>query len=121
MPEGEEVEEDKEGEEEKPEEQREEIKIKDFSEYKKCSVCGELKVPYIEVESSGGAEFTCADCYESIYSQGAKLKCPSCESECPEEDNFCWKCGYRLRLICATCGFKSDTDDKFCRRCGEKL
>lgn len=117
----EEAKEGKEGEEEKPEERREEVKIKDYSAFKPCSVCGEAKVPYIEIEFNGIVERTCKDCYEAQYTPKLKLRCPSCSSECVEEDNFCWKCGFRLHLICPTCGSKGDIGDKFCRQCGGRL
>lgn len=124
MFEGEETEDKKEEEEkaeEKPEEKREEIKIKDFSELKPCNICKDVKIPHIEVEVDGKAEYTCKDCYEAKFTAKAKLKCPSCSSECSEEDSFCWKCGQKLQLICVTCGSKRDRADKFCRHCGDKL
>jgi len=128
MPEEEELEasptekaEEKEEVEEKPFEPREELKIKDFSVYKPCSICSENKVSYIELEVDGKIESTCKECYEGISTPKPKVSCPSCASECEGDDNFCWRCGERLCLICPTCGEKSDIGDKFCRQCGSKL
>ena len=121
----EEEKEDKESEEEESEEELEEkveeIRIKDFSEYKKCNVCGETKIPYIELESGGRAEYTCMECYISTHSPGASVRCPSCSSECIDGDNYCWKCGGKLQAICPTCKERVDGADKFCRQCGGKL
>ena len=115
------AEEKEEKEEEKRVEIKEEIRIKDFSAYKRCVVCGEQKIPYIELEVNGKLECTCRDCYDAQYAQKTDVKCPSCTSFCGEGDNFCWKCGNRLQLICATCGSKGDPGDKYCRQCGGKM
>jgi hypothetical protein len=100
---------------------KEEIRIKDFSAYKKCIVCGEMKIPYIELEVNGAFECTCRDCYEKDSSPKVLMKCPSCSTECEGDDHFCWKCGARMQLICPTCGSKGDTGDKYCRQCGGKM
>jgi hypothetical protein len=112
----------KEGEEAQPEEKREEIKIKDYSIYKPCAKCGEIKVPYIELEVDGKIEATCRECYEGKYTEPKEgRRCPSCATAAQEGDNFCAKCGDRLHLICPTCGMRADLGDKYCRQCGSKL
>ncbi len=58
--------------------------------------------------------------------QTAKIKCPNCNSEVPENSNFCLECGAKIELpneneiICPACGKKTNKG-KFCMECGAPL
>ncbi|MCF8146908.1 MAG: AAA family ATPase [Deltaproteobacteria bacterium] len=49
------------------------------------------------------------------------MKCPHCQTENPDEANFCGKCGTKLVLICPQCGFENSPGNVFCNECGYNL
>ena len=49
------------------------------------------------------------------------MKCEKCDSENPDERNFCFKCGAELPQICNRCGFENPPVNKYCGKCGRKL
>jgi len=49
------------------------------------------------------------------------MKCPKCQTENPQENKFCRKCGKELLLRCSKCGAEVLTDDLFCGKCGQEL
>lgn len=56
----------------------------------------------------------------------AKITCPNCNSEVPENSKFCLECGTKIELldenevICPVCGKKTNKG-KFCMECGASL
>lgn len=58
--------------------------------------------------------------------QTAKITCPNCNSEVPENSKFCLECGTKIELlnenevICPACG-KKTKKGKFCMECGAPL
>ncbi|MGC8564976.1 MAG: zinc ribbon domain-containing protein [Thermoplasmata archaeon] len=57
---------------------------------------------------------------EEIESGG--LKCPKCGVEVDSKDQFCWNCGYTLKVRkCPNCGAGLKPTDKYCRSCGYKI
>lgn len=56
----------------------------------------------------------------------AKITCPNCHSEVPENSKFCLECGTKIELlnenevICPACG-KKTAKGKFCMECGASL
>lgn len=56
----------------------------------------------------------------------AKIVCPNCNSEVPENSRFCLECGTKIELlnenevICPACGKKTNKG-KFCMECGASL
>lgn len=58
--------------------------------------------------------------------QTAKITCPNCNSEVPENSKFCLECGTKIELlneneiICPACGKKTNKG-KFCIECGASL
>ena len=56
----------------------------------------------------------------------AKITCPNCHSEVPENSKFCLECGTKIELlnenevICPACGKKTGKG-KFCMECGAPL
>ena len=56
----------------------------------------------------------------------AKIVCPNCNSEVPENSKFCLECGTKIELlaenevICPACGKKTNKG-KFCMECGASL
>ena len=58
--------------------------------------------------------------------QTAKITCPNCNSEVPENSKFCLECGTKIELlnenevICPVCGKKTNKG-KFCMECGAPL
>lgn len=58
--------------------------------------------------------------------QTAKITCPNCNSEVPENSKFCLECGTKIELlnenevICPACGKKTNKG-KFCMECGASL
>ena len=46
------------------------------------------------------------------------MRCPECETECPEQAKFCMACGARLARACPECGTKLPAGAKFCLQCG---
>ena len=49
------------------------------------------------------------------------MKCPKCQTENPEENNFCPKCGIKLLLTCPYCGSEVLRRNQLCGKCGQKL
>lgn len=49
------------------------------------------------------------------------MKCPSCQHEYLDSDQFCRECGSKLPLACPECGADLFANDKFCGKCGHKL
>ena len=58
--------------------------------------------------------------------QTAKIICPNCNSEVPENSKFCLECGTKIEvlaeneMICPACGRKTNKG-KFCMECGASL
>lgn len=58
--------------------------------------------------------------------QTAKIICPNCKSEVPENSKFCLECGTKIEvlaeneMICPACGKKTNKG-KFCMECGAPL
>jgi hypothetical protein len=49
------------------------------------------------------------------------MKCPKCQTENPEGNKFCRKCGKKISLTCPQCGIDIQADDAFCGACGSSL
>jgi class 3 adenylate cyclase/tetratricopeptide (TPR) repeat protein len=49
------------------------------------------------------------------------VKCPKCQTQNPEENKFCRKCGASLSLTCSHCDAVVSADDEFCGQCGRSL
>ena len=49
------------------------------------------------------------------------MECQKCQTENPEENKFCRKCGEKLAKICSQCEAEVLSDDSFCGKCGQKL
>src|SRR5262245_215333 len=49
------------------------------------------------------------------------MRCPSCDSENPEDAKFCDTCGTALPRRCPACGAPNRTTAKFCNGCGAAL
>jgi len=49
------------------------------------------------------------------------MKCPSCQTENPDDNLFCRKCGEKLSISCPQCGAEVLTEDTFCGKCGHTL
>jgi class 3 adenylate cyclase/tetratricopeptide (TPR) repeat protein len=49
------------------------------------------------------------------------MKCPKCQTENPEGNKFCRKCGKMISLTCPQCGIDIQADDAFCGACGSSL
>jgi class 3 adenylate cyclase len=49
------------------------------------------------------------------------MKCSKCQTENPQENKFCRKCGKQLLLSCPQCGAKVLAHDSFCGKCGQDL
>lgn len=54
--------------------------------------------------------------------QVEEIKCPRCGATVDPADQFCWSCGYPLKLKkCPNCGAEIRPNDKYCRSCGYRL
>jgi class 3 adenylate cyclase/tetratricopeptide (TPR) repeat protein len=49
------------------------------------------------------------------------MKCPKCQAENPEQNQFCRKCGAKLSMTCPNCSADILLADKFCGKCGHDL
>jgi class 3 adenylate cyclase/tetratricopeptide (TPR) repeat protein len=49
------------------------------------------------------------------------MKCSKCQTENPQENRFCRKCGANLLLTCPQCGAEVLSDDRYCGKCGQEL
>lgn len=49
------------------------------------------------------------------------MKCPKCQAENPEQNQFCRKCGTKLSMTCPNCSADVLMADKFCGKCGHDL
>ena len=97
-----------------------EIRIRDLgSRPRGCSVCGQPKPPFIEIEVDGVPEYTCRECYEGQVI--VLTACRSCGGALEAADNFCGKCGTPRVAKCASCGTDLDEEDRFCGKCGAKV
>jgi len=49
------------------------------------------------------------------------MRCPTCQTENPDEAKFCRECGSSLLVICSNCGHENLPGSKFCNNCGQAL
>jgi len=49
------------------------------------------------------------------------MKCPKCQTENPEQADFCIECGTSVEFECPNCGASTPPRSKFCMKCGQKL
>lgn len=98
---------------------RPDLKIRDLTRQRNCSVCGKEKAPYIEIEVDSVLEYTCRECYEGQVIEIAA--CRSCGAALEAADQFCGRCGTKHRIACAACGSDLGDGDGFCGRCGAKV
>ena len=49
------------------------------------------------------------------------MKCPSCQSDNPDEHKFCCACGHKLEMLCPQCQATNPPHYKFCGQCGYNL
>lgn len=49
------------------------------------------------------------------------MKCPACQSDCPDGMTFCGSCGARLEQICSECRHSNPLSFRFCGTCGRRL
>ena len=49
------------------------------------------------------------------------MKCPTCNSENPEDVKFCGECGAQLERVCPKCNSSNPPQFKFCGECGHNL
>ena len=49
------------------------------------------------------------------------MRCPTCQTENPDEAKFCRECGSSLLVICSNCDHENLPDSKFCNNCGQTL
>ncbi|MEM2944246.1 MAG: zinc ribbon domain-containing protein [Methanomassiliicoccales archaeon] len=54
---------------------------------------------------------------------GNEQRCSSCGDILHPNDNFCGKCGAKVRKIirCPSCALEAESTDNFCRKCGTRL
>jgi predicted nucleic acid-binding Zn ribbon protein len=103
------------------------VTVREYSDWirsKVCSVCGQEKEPYVEVEVDGEREFTCRSCFEAggaPAEPSTAASCPSCGEPIEPDDRFCGKCGTAAILSCPSCGAERAPDDRFCGKCGASL
>lgn len=97
-----------------------ELRIRDLGARPRgCSVCGQPKTPYVEVEVDGVLEYTCKECYEGDVIELAA--CRKCGAALESGDHFCGKCGTPRVLTCPSCAAEVDEEDRYCGKCGTKL
>jgi predicted amidophosphoribosyltransferase len=49
------------------------------------------------------------------------MKCPKCQAENSEQNQFCRKCGTKLSITCPNCSADVLLADKFCGKCGQDI
>lgn len=49
------------------------------------------------------------------------MKCPKCQYENPDTQNFCGECGAKLEKTCPNCAENNPPQYKFCGTCGHNL
>lgn len=98
---------------------RPDIKIRDLTGQRTCSVCGKEKAPYIEIEVDGVIENTCRECYEGQVIELAA--CRACGAALEVADQFCGRCGASRVIECPACGTAVGEEDRFCGKCGAKV
>ena len=98
---------------------RPDIKIRDLTRQRNCSVCGKEKAPYIEIEVDGVIEYTCKDCYEGQVIEISA--CRACGGGLEEADRFCGRCGTPRAVTCPACSADVGDEDGFCGKCGAKV
>ena len=98
---------------------RPDIKIRDLTGLRTCSVCGKEKASYIEIEVDGVVENTCKECYEGQVIEISA--CRACGAALEASDGFCGRCGTSRALACPTCGTAVGEGDRFCGKCGSKV
>ena len=97
-----------------------ELRIRDLTRRPRaCSVCGQPKAPYVEIEVDGVLEYTCKECYEGQVIELAA--CRTCGGAMESSDNFCGKCGTPRLLACPSCGAEVGEEDRFCGKCGTRV
>jgi len=96
---------------------RPELRLRDLSEDRGCSVCARIREPYVRLEVRGRSEYTCQEC-----ATGATPSfCSSCGESLAADDAFCGRCGTPAVLRCPSCGVLLDRADLFCGKCGRSL
>ncbi len=99
---------------------RDEIRIRDLTgRPTACSVCGQPKPVYVEIEVDGVVEYTCRDCYEGDVVE--LVACRKCGAALEATDAFCGKCGAPRVLACRACGASLTDGDAFCGKCGASV
>lgn len=113
----------------------------DASREERCSVCDQLKPPFIEMEVDNGVEYTCQECFNAQVSGANAATAPvsaqaeeNVSSASKEEDagkipvkdaktfDECKHCAKPLEpgdMFCGGCG-KSIIEERFCPQCGNK-
>jgi len=110
-----------------PEGPRPEIRLRDMSAPRGCSVCGRDREPYIRFEIRGRMEYTCRSCHTGepdpapAVTATAGRVCTACAAALDPADTFCGKCGSPAQRNCGTCGKPYGADDAFCGKCGRKI
>jgi class 3 adenylate cyclase len=49
------------------------------------------------------------------------MRCPTCQTENPDDAKFCRECGSSLLVKCSNCGHENLPGSKFCNNCGQPL
>jgi predicted ATPase/class 3 adenylate cyclase/ribosomal protein L40E len=49
------------------------------------------------------------------------MKCQKCQSNNPEDSNFCLECGTKMEQVCSHCGKSVPLRAKFCNACGHRF
>ena len=96
---------------------RPELRFRDLSSPRGCSVCGREREPYVRVEIRGRMEYTCRECATGR----AGVACASCGERLETGDRFCGRCGRPTELKCAGCATPHESGDRFCGKCGRAL